>query len=132
VRDPRTTGNSFETTQLDLYSYWACIERLIDGDTVDVTVSLGFELYSNIRIRLFGIDTSEIHGVKHSSSEYQRGMVALTRLEELVPEGTWVEIKVYQSSTREKYGRWLAEIFLNGQNINQQLIAEGLATVLTA
>jgi len=57
------------------YCYQCAVTNVVDGDTVDVRLDLGFEIRTIERIRLADIDTREIHFVSHDSEEYQRGMV---------------------------------------------------------
>jgi len=57
-----------------MHEYQSSLEEVVDGDTVDVTVDLGFNLRRKIRLRIKGIDTAEIFGVDHDSSKYDRGM----------------------------------------------------------
>lgn len=103
------------------YVYLARITRVIDGDTVDATVDLGFDISFNIRLRLNGIDTMEIRD--RDPEKRAQGLVAKQRMIELV-EGQEV---IIESHKTDKYGRYLADIYLNEVNINQQLITEGLA-----
>lgn len=103
------------------YVYQAEIVRVIDGDTVDAVVDLGFDIKYNVRLRLRGIDTMEIRD--HDPEKRAHGLKARQRMIELV-EG---KIVVIESHKTDKYGRYLADIYLNETNINQQLITEGLA-----
>ena len=111
------------------YEYWAKVERVVDGDTVDLLVSLGFELEMRIRVRLLGVDTPEIHNVRHDSAEYKAGTEAKNFVSQILPKGRWVEIKVY-SGPREKYGRWIGEIFVDGRSLNEQLLEKGYSTAV--
>ena len=56
-----------------MYEYSAALMGVVDGDTVDVTVDLGFRIHREIRLRLAGIDTHETYGVSKDSEEYRRG-----------------------------------------------------------
>ena len=57
-----------------MYEYPAQLVEVIDGDTVDVTVDLGFHIHRTVRLRLAGVDTDEIYGVEETSAEYESGM----------------------------------------------------------
>jgi len=57
-----------------MYEYPARLVEVIDGDTIDVTVDLGFHIHRTVRLRLAGVDTDEIYGVEQTSAEYDRGM----------------------------------------------------------
>jgi len=49
------------------------VDRVVDGDTIDVIVDLGFEVRRHVRVRLLDVDTAEIHTVPQGSDEYERG-----------------------------------------------------------
>lgn len=103
------------------YVYRAHVKRVVDGDTVDAVVDLGFRITIDVRLRLMGIDTMEIRD--RDPEKRAHGMKAKQRMIELV-EGRDV---VIESHKTDMYGRYLADIYLNEVNINQQLITEGLA-----
>ena len=119
-------SNTYEAKSVNPYQYWGRVARVVDGDTVDIDVELGIEVKLFARFRLIGVDTPEIFGVKKTSEEYKQGIKAAEYVESVIPPGTWVEIRTY-SGPREKYGRWLCEIFVNGLNLNQDLIDKGYA-----
>jgi micrococcal nuclease len=103
------------------------IDKIYDGDTITVTLDLGFGVYRKERLRLYGIDTPEIRG-----EEREQGIVSRDWLrEKLSPENTPIEDIIVRTvkDKQGKYGRYLAVIYVKDVNINQQLIAEGLATV---
>jgi micrococcal nuclease len=106
-----------------MFEYMARVLEVIDGDTIDVSVDLGFSVQHTIRIRLYGINTPETR--TRNKEEKQKGLAAKARLKELV-EGKFVSIKTKKDNT-EKFGRYLAEIYLDNTNINQTLITEGHA-----
>ena len=68
----------------NLYYYKAVCDRVVDGDTLDLTISFGMNIYMKERVRILHIDTSEIYGVKKDSEEYAKGMLSKARVEELV------------------------------------------------
>lgn len=101
-----------------MFEYQAAIDKIIDGDTFDAKVDLGFHTYSKQRFRLIGYSAPEVRG-----SERNMGLIAKKRLEELLAIGTTITLK---SEKTEKFGRWLAEIpWTNGQTLSEFLIAEG-------
>lgn len=118
---------AFPPNQVEPYQYWARVDRIVDGDTLDVIVELGFEITIKARVRLAGVDAPEIHGVPHSSDEYQAGLKAKRHVEHLAPHQSWVELRTYKSGNREKYGRWIAAVYADGTNIADDLITNGLA-----
>lgn len=110
-----------------MYEYKAKLDRVIDGDTVDVIIDLGFDILWKTRLRLFGIDTPETR--TKDLEEKKRGLAAKQRLIELLPNEFIIQSNDYD---RGKYGRVLATLFvvndLNEKvNINDQLITEGYA-----
>ena len=109
-----------------MYEYRATIRRVVDGDTVDVTLDLGFNILYNSRIRLLGIDTPESR--TRDLEEKARGLAAKDRVKELCPVGSSVILKTTKDG-RGKFGRILGEIFVSGivQSINQVLVEEGHA-----
>ena len=109
-----------------MYEYKATIRRVVDGDTVDVTLDLGFNIMYNSRIRLLGIDTPESR--TRDLEEKKRGLAAKDRVKELCPVGSSITLKTTKDG-RGKFGRILGEIFVPGavQSINQLLVEEGHA-----
>lgn len=103
------------------YCYKATCTSVYDGDTVTLDIQLGFNITMHKqKIRLLGIDTPEVRG-----SDRAKGLVSRNRLRELI-DGKEVIIATYKDKGG-KYGRLLATIYLDGVDINQQLIDENLA-----
>jgi micrococcal nuclease len=98
-----------------MYQYKARVVNVVDGDTVDVTIDLGLQIYSNQRIRLYGIDTPERGQIGFSE--------ATARLRELI-EGKEVTLKTHKVS---KYGQYLGEITVDAVDVNRMMITEGHA-----
>jgi len=117
---------TYETKSTKPYQYWGKVVRVIDGDTIDFVIALGFDIETLKRVRLIGVDTPEIHGVKKTSKEYAEGKKAMEYVESVLTPGRWVELKTY-GGPREKYGRWLAEVFVDGKDFNRELIKKGYA-----
>ncbi len=112
-----------------LYNYRASVIKVLDGDTVDLNVSLGFEMYHKCRFRLLGINTPESMG----KDACEAGKVAKQFMIDLLPAGTHVIVKT-KKDKKEKYGRMLCELFLCEEDgspkdisVNQTLIKEGHA-----
>jgi micrococcal nuclease len=100
------------------------INRVIDGDTVDLDIDLGFSITISQRIRLKDIDASETR--TKNLEEKERGLAAKVWLEEqLSREGEWI-IETYK---KDKYGRILGTLYLVGDSvtINEWMINEGIA-----
>lgn len=110
---------------MHLYNYTAVIERVIDGDTIVAMVDLGFEQFSRKTFRLFGIDAQEMRGV-----EKEKGRLVKEALEAMILNQK-VFLKSFEDK-KDKYGRYLAEIFLTEQegdpSVNQWMVAQGYAT----
>ena len=100
------------------------INRVIDGDTVDLDIDLGFSITISQRIRLKDIDAPETR--TKDLEEKERGLAAKVWLEEqLSREGEWV-IETYKE---DKYGRMLGTLYLVGDSvtINEWMMNEGIA-----
>ena len=106
-----------------MYEYKAQLDRVVDGDTVDAMIDLGFDVWVHKRIRLEGIDAPETR--TRDLDEKAQGFVTKERLESLLEaaEGVFV----LQSHGVGKYGRCLGTIFIGQNNINELLLSEGLA-----
>ena len=107
-----------------MHEYKAKIRRWVDGDTVDVTLDLGFDILYNNRIRLLGIDTPESR--TRDLEEKKLGLAAKDRVKELCPVGSTVTVKTTKDG-RGKFGRILGEIYVGDVNVNKLLIEEGHA-----
>lgn len=108
-----------------MYTYNAKVERVVDGDTVDALVDLGFDTWKKVRIRLHGIDAWESR--TRDLDEKKKGLAAK---EFLINKLESNDNKfVLKSHGVGKYGRCLGELFLqeNGWSLNEILITEGHA-----
>ena len=110
------------------YIYAARVINVVDGDTLDLRVDLGFSISQGMRVRLAGIDAAE----KNSTVPEQRALAQKSkdRLTELCAT---VEPCLVETFKVDKYGRYLAEIYpggdVNGISVSQTLLAENLAVV---
>ena len=103
-----------------MWTYKAKILHIVDGDTVDAEVSLGFYMWARIRFRIARINTPEVRG-----DERPEGLEAEARVRELMPEGTEVTIATRKAG---KFGRWIGEVTLDdGRNLSDVLVEEGHA-----
>jgi len=127
-----------------MYQYQAEIVRVVDGDTYDIDIDLGLSVWvRKERIRLYGVNTPEVYGVKTDSAEYQRGKVASDFVKSIVKEGAPAVVETLKDS-KGKYGRYLAVCYVQVASdtleglenirsigdfycINDILIAKGLA-----
>ncbi len=100
------------------------INKVIDGDTVDIDIDLGFGLTIKQRVRLKGINTAETKTL--NLEEKTKGLVAKEWLKkELSREGEWV----IETTKEDKYGRILGTLYLVGDpvTVNEKMINEGMA-----
>jgi micrococcal nuclease len=97
---------------VDLWGYRAKLQRVIDGDTIDVTVDLGFSIEHTIRLRLAGINTPEVRGIERVEGKKATQFVVewLQSAESINPE--WPLI--VQTKKTGKYGRWIARVYDSG------------------
>jgi len=101
--------------------------KVVDGDTIDVDIDLGFDISYTQRVRLAGIDTPESRTT--DKKEKALGLEVKDRLKKAIDAATNVVIKTEKPDSSEKYGRILGWVFLddNKVSINQTLIDEGYA-----
>tara|TARA_R100001463_G_scaffold55202_1_gene106599 strand:+ start:669 stop:1073 length:405 start_codon:yes stop_codon:yes gene_type:complete len=107
-----------------MYTYKAKLDRVVDGDTIDANINLGFDITIHKRIRLTGIDTPESR--TRDLEEKARGLASKARLIELLGEGNFI----LESREVGKFGRVLGTIYTVAEesiNINDKLVEEGYA-----
>ena len=118
---------------MDKYIYRGKLERVVDGDTIDALIDVGFDIWVKKRIRYKGIDCWESR--TRDLDEKKKGLAAKERnkklLEEVSSKPGYFRLKSYGVG---KYGRVLGEIFIEDNdgkqyNINETLITEGHAYV---
>lgn len=110
-----------------MHEYKATMLRIVDGDTVDVDIDLGFGVWlRKQRIRLFGIDTPESRTRDLVEKKY--GLLSKEFLKTQLKEGKIV-IKTHKDEETGKFGRILGEIFVDGVNVNQLMCDEGHAVL---
>lgn len=107
------------------YFYDAELIRVVDGDTVDAWIDLGFNITVRRRIRLWGIDAPETR--TRDLVEKKEGFVAKNRLIEILElnRGQFM----VRSQGVDKYGRCLGELYIQDVNINKQLLNEGVVDI---
>ena len=104
------------------------INRVLDGDTIDVTIDLGFDLFKKERVRVAGVDTPEKR--TRDLEEKKRGLAAKARLKEILEEASEIHL---DSQGLGKYGRVLGQLHICSEssptmvNVNELLIKEGHA-----
>ena len=108
-----------------MYEYSCKVDRVVDGDTIDVVLDLGFDIMFKSRVRLYGIDTPESR--TRDLDEKARGKMASAFLKEAVENGSKVVIETKLKDSRGKYGRVLGNVVVDGLNINEAMIEKFLA-----
>ena len=103
------------------------IDSVVDGDTIDVLIDLGFDILFSSRVRLAGIDTPESR--TKDLAEKKLGLEAKEYLKSKLKDSKSVKIKTEKMDSSEKYGRILGWLFIDDQkiSINEQMIADGYA-----
>lgn len=104
------------------YRYFGDATNIVDGDSVDVKIDLGFHITREDRVRLKGIDAAEIHFVSRDSDEFLRGLEQKTFVEdwfrvadERAGDG-WPVIVETEKDGTGKYGRLLADFYRRDEN----------------
>lgn len=103
-----------------MYEYTARVLKIVDADTVHLDVDLGFDVRRKDSFRLYAIDAPEMGTPE--------GGAAKAFLEEHIAVGDVVLIRT-EKDRREKFGRYLANLFADGLHINTVLVDAGHASV---
>jgi|TARA_R110001592_G_scaffold73866_1_gene224963 micrococcal nuclease len=103
-----------------MYEYNCKVEKIVDGDTIDVVLDLGFDILYKSRVRLYGIDTPESR--TRNLDEKVRGKMASAFLRKAIEEGEKVCIQTKLKDSRGKFGRVLGDVVVDGVNINQSMV----------
>jgi micrococcal nuclease len=116
------------TADKDPYIYRIkSVGKVVDGDTIDADIDLGFDISLTKRIRLAGIDTPE----SRTKDEYEKklGLEAKEWLKYRLKDSNDIVIRTEKPDSTEKYGRIIGHLFINGEEVslNNQMINEGYA-----
>ena len=106
-----------------MYEYNCEVTRIVDGDTVDVIIDLGFDISYKSRVRLYGIDTPESR--TRDKDEKVRGLMSKQYLVDELSKGQ-VVIKTYKDK-KGKFGRVLGEMYVADRNINLMMVDDYMA-----
>jgi micrococcal nuclease len=106
-----------------MYEYKCEVDRVVDGDTVDVIIDCGFSIFHKARVRMYGIDTPESR--TRDKDEKARGLMSKNFLVDMLGKSD-VMIKT-KKDKKGKFGRILGELHVDDTNINQSLIDNFLA-----
>ena len=101
-----------------MYQYNAIIRKVVDGDTIEIDIDLGLSAWVHSeKIRLYGIDTPEVYGVKKGSPEWILGNQSSEFVKQNLKENDPVIIETIKDK-KEKYGRYLGLVFIQiDQNV---------------
>lgn len=104
--------------------YPARLSRVIDGDTVQVEIEIWPNLTEHTSVRLAGVNTPEVHGAGIAECEKQKGLAAADFTAKFLLAGSAIVLKDLHL---DKYGRALARVEVDGQDLSAALLAAGLA-----
>ena len=111
-----------------MYQYYVRkVEGVVDGDTIDVLIDLGFDILFASRVRLAGIDTPESR--TKDLVEKALGLESKEYLKKALKDAKSVVIKTEKMDSSEKYGRILGWVYINGDTVslNDMMINDGYA-----
>ena len=111
-----------------MYEYFVKeVKNIVDGDTIDVVIDLGFDVLFASRVRLAGIDTPESRTT--DKAEKALGLEAKEYLKKHIKDAKSVVIRTEKMDSSEKYGRILGWVYVNGESesLNNKMINDGYA-----
>jgi micrococcal nuclease len=111
-----------------MYEYYVRkVDNVVDGDTIDVLIDLGFDILFQSRVRLAGIDTPESR--TKDLKEKALGLESKEYLKKALKDAKSVVIKTEKMDSSEKYGRILGWVYINGDTVslNDMMINDGYA-----
>ena len=117
-----------------MYEYKCEVKRVVDGDTMDVILDLGFDVLHSVRVRLAGIDTPESR--TRDLDEKARGKLSKAYLKESI-KGKKIVLKTRLKDSRGKFGRVIAEVWAEFEegslrNVNELMVKESYAVKYNA
>jgi micrococcal nuclease len=99
--------------------------KVVDGDTIDVDIDLGFDISLTKRVRLNGIDTPESRTT--NLEEKKLGLEVKEYLKHRLEGKSNIVIRTELPDSTEKYGRILGTLFVDGVDINKEVVDKGYA-----
>lgn len=98
-----------------MFEYNATVYNVVDGDTIDVEIDLGFKIFTKQRIRMTGIDTPERGQDRYvEAGDFLRNLIQTKKV-------------VLKTTKASKWGYMLGNVYLASEHINQRMITEGWA-----
>jgi len=95
-----------------MYQYKSIIQKVVDGDTLEIAIDLGLTVWiHDERIRLYGINTPEVYGVKKGTPEWELGNNASSFVKSVLKEKDEIIVETIKDK-KEKYGRYLALVYV--------------------
>jgi micrococcal nuclease len=95
-----------------MYQYKSIIQKVVDGDTLEIAIDLGLSVWiHDEKIRLYGINTPEVYGVKKGSPEWELGTKASDFVKSVLKEKDEIIVETIKDK-KEKYGRYLALVYI--------------------
>ena len=107
-----------------MYEYGCKIVRVIDGDTVEAEIDLGFDVWLKSPVRLYGINAPELKGVTLEAATQSKNF--LTDYLFTLPGKTVLQT---HGKDKDKYGRVLGTLLKDGKNVSEVMLTEGFAVV---
>ena len=101
------------------------VTKIVDGDTIDVLLDMGFDILYQQRVRLFGIDTPESRTRDLEEKKY--GLLSKYFLSDYIKNGKKITVKTYKGDETGKFGRILGDIWIDGKSVNQIMCDKGYA-----
>ena len=101
------------------------VTKIVDGDTIDVLLDMGFDILYQQRVRLFGIDTPESR--TRDKEEKKNGLLSKYFLKDALSNGKKITIKTYKGDETGKFGRILGDGWIDGKSVNQTMCDKGYA-----
>jgi micrococcal nuclease len=101
------------------------VTKIVDGDTIDVLLDMGFDILYQQRVRLFGIDTPESR--TRDLVEKKFGLKAKKFLTDQIKKATKITIRTYKGDETGKFGRILGDVYCDGKSVNSLMCKVGHA-----
>lgn len=103
-----------------MYQYQAIVKKVVDGDTLEIDIDLGLSVWvKSEKIRLYGVNTPEVFGIKKGTPEWEEGNKASTFVKKYLKENDEIIVETHKDK-KEKYGRYLALIYIQ---IDESVVA---------